>query len=47
MECITLWSSNGSAQQREMERNLRREPLGGIQSIVDARIAQRDATQKL
>ena len=36
------------AQQREMERNLRRgTTLGGIQSIADARIAQRDANQKL
>ena len=36
------------AQQQEMERNLRRgTTLGGIQSIADARIAQRDANQKL
>ena len=36
------------AQLREMERNLRRgTTLGGIQSIADARIAQRDANQKL
>tara|TARA_R100001086_G_scaffold249869_1_gene191470 strand:+ start:1844 stop:2491 length:648 start_codon:yes stop_codon:yes gene_type:complete len=36
------------AQQREMQRNINRgTTLGGIQSIADARIAQRDANQKL
>ena len=36
------------AQQREMQRNINRgTTLGGIQSVADARIAQRDANQKL
>ena len=36
------------AQQREMERSINRgTTLGGIQGVSDARIAQRDANQKL
>lgn len=35
------------AQQQEMQRNLQRSnTLGGIQSISDARLAQRDANQR-
>ena len=36
------------AQEREMQRSIERgTTLGGIQSVADARIAQRDANQKL